>query len=112
VGRKKHKYTGRLRVNKKIMGYSYVCPSDGLVRLGYYCARCRPATRLDYRSIQHLFKGTKKRFDKEHVDLADATVGGEHVPGGCAVLDILDSTADLTHYSLTALMLVVDLSGA
>ncbi len=51
---------------------------------------------LDYRYTNHVAKAVQKRSDKEHVGFADATVGGEHKPGGCAILGIVDSTADMT----------------
>ncbi|KPL25584.1 MAG: hypothetical protein AMJ75_00270 [Phycisphaerae bacterium SM1_79] len=51
---------------------------------------------LDYRYINHVAKAVQKRSDKEHVGYADATVGGEHIPGGCAVVGIEDATADIS----------------
>jgi len=51
---------------------------------------------LDYRYGQHIAKGVRKRINKEHVAFGDTTAGGEHIPGGCAVLDVVDGTADLT----------------
>lgn len=51
---------------------------------------------LDYRTLQDLRKGTRKRAEKEHSEFADATVGGKHLAGGCRVLGIVDSTSDLT----------------
>lgn len=51
---------------------------------------------LDYRSHQDIRKGTRKRIGKEHREFADATVGGEHLPGGCGILGIVESTDDLT----------------
>ena len=51
---------------------------------------------LDYKELQHIKKAVRKRNDKEHEGYADATVGGEHIPGGCAVLGIDDATADMT----------------
>ncbi|MHC4890585.1 MAG: bactofilin family protein, partial [Planctomycetota bacterium] len=50
---------------------------------------------LDYREEQDIRKGVRKRINKEHVAFADATVGGEHKPGGCAVLG-MDITDDCT----------------
>ena len=50
---------------------------------------------LDYREEQDIRKGVRKRVCKEHVTFADATVGGEHKPGGCAVLG-MDITTDCT----------------
>jgi len=51
---------------------------------------------LDYRSTQHLAKAVRKRLDKEHVAFADSTVGGEHIPGGCAILGIVDASTDIS----------------
>lgn len=50
----------------------------------------------DYLYSQHIAKGVRKRMSQEHVTFADNTIGGTHVPGGCNVLDVVDSTADLT----------------
>ncbi len=50
---------------------------------------------LDYRSLQDLRKGIRKRLEHEHADLGDNTVGGIHNPGGCAVLGIEDGTATI-----------------
>jgi len=50
----------------------------------------------DYLFSLHIAKGVRKRINKEHVAFGDSTAGGEHVPGGCNVLDVVDSTADLT----------------
>ncbi|MCJ7482678.1 MAG: hypothetical protein MUO31_06905 [Thermodesulfovibrionales bacterium] len=47
----------------------------------------------DYLYCQHIAKGVRKRMNAEHAAFADATVGGIHVPGGCAVLGIEDGTA-------------------
>lgn len=46
----------------------------------------------DYLYSQHIAKAVRKRLEQEHADFADATVGGIHVPGGCAVLGIEDGT--------------------
>jgi cytoskeletal protein CcmA (bactofilin family) len=43
-------------------------------------------------------KGVRKRSNKEHEAYGDATVGGEHIPGKANVVDILDSTSDLSNY--------------
>jgi hypothetical protein len=51
---------------------------------------------LDYRSLQDLRKGVRKRLNKEHVVFGDLTVGGEHVPGRCQVVAMVDGTADVT----------------
>ena len=51
---------------------------------------------LDYRATKHVAVGLRKRLEHEHTTLADATVGGDHVPGKCAILDIVDATADIT----------------
>lgn len=51
---------------------------------------------LDYRQLNHIAKAVRKRLNKEHVDFGDSTAGGEHVPGGCAVLDIVDASDDVT----------------
>ena len=51
---------------------------------------------LDYRYSQHLAKAVRKRLDKEHVAFADSTVGGEHIPGGCAILGIVDASTDIS----------------
>lgn len=50
----------------------------------------------DYITLQDLRKGVRKRLNKEHVDCADLTVGGEHVPGGCAIMDIVDASTDIS----------------
>jgi hypothetical protein len=50
---------------------------------------------LDYRALQDLRKGIRKRIEHEHSDFADASVGGIHIPGGCAVLGIEDGTATI-----------------
>ena len=50
---------------------------------------------LDYRWAQHIAKGVRKRMNAEHAAFADATVGGIHTPGGCAVLGIEDGTATI-----------------
>ena len=47
----------------------------------------------DYLYCQHIAKGIRKRMNAEHAAFADATVGGIHKPGGCAVLGIEDGTA-------------------
>ena len=51
---------------------------------------------LDYRYTNHVAIGVASRNNKEHKTYADATVGGEHLPGGCRVLAFVDSTADMT----------------
>lgn len=51
---------------------------------------------LDYRQLNHIAIGVRKRAEHEHSDFADATVGMNHLPGGCRVLGIVDSTSDLT----------------
>lgn len=51
---------------------------------------------LDYRQLNHLAIALRKRINKEHVAFGDTTAGGEHIPGGCAVLDIVDGTDDVT----------------
>ena len=51
---------------------------------------------LDYRYSQHIAKGVRKRINKEHKAFADSTAGGEHKPGGCAILDIVDQTIDIS----------------
>ena len=51
---------------------------------------------LDYRELQDIRIGVRKRIAKQHETFADSTVGGEHLPGGCRILGIVDSTADLT----------------
>lgn len=50
---------------------------------------------LDQRAITHLAKAIRKRNDKEHVAFGDTTAGGEHKPGGCAVIG-MDITDDCT----------------
>lgn len=49
---------------------------------------------LDYRYINHVAIGVASRINKEHKTFADATVGGEHLAGGCNVL-LLDTTANM-----------------
>lgn len=51
---------------------------------------------LDYRYINHVAKAVANRLKFEHEEFADATVGGTHKPGGCAILGIDDATADMT----------------
>lgn len=51
---------------------------------------------LDYQEFNDFRIGLRKRLRKEHVEFADATIGGEHIPGGCAVLLIEDNTADVS----------------
>lgn len=43
---------------------------------------------LDYREFNGLKAAVRKRLAKGHVDFADDTAGGEHVPGGCGVFGI------------------------
>jgi hypothetical protein len=50
---------------------------------------------LDYRSLQDLRIGVRKRIEQEHATFADATVGGIHTPGGAAILGIEDGTATI-----------------
>jgi microcystin-dependent protein len=47
-----------------------------------------------YKEIQDLRKGTRIRTEKEHVAPAADSAGGEHVPGGCQVLEF-DTEANL-----------------
>lgn len=49
----------------------------------------------DYLWSQHIAKGVRKRINKEHVAFGDSTAGGEHIPGGCNVVDIVDSSANV-----------------
>jgi len=49
----------------------------------------------DYLYSQHIAKGVRKRMNQEHSTFADATVGGIHTPGGCAVLG-MEITDDCT----------------
>ena len=51
---------------------------------------------LSYRQLNHLAIAVRKRVCKEHVAFADVTVGGDHLPGGCGVLGIVENTADLS----------------
>lgn len=51
---------------------------------------------LSWRELQDLRKGVRKRINKEHKAFGDVTVGGEHLPAGCRILGIVDSTADMT----------------
>ena len=51
---------------------------------------------LDYVEFNDLRIGINTRMSKEHVAFADTTAGGEHVPGGCAVLDLVDVTTDIS----------------
>lgn len=53
---------------------------------------------LDYRELQDIRKGVRKRINKEHVAFADNTVGGDHIPGKVSVVDQLDSTSDFSNY--------------
>lgn len=48
---------------------------------------------LDYRALQHIMKGVRKRVEHEHSTFADATVGGIHVPGGCQIMEYDDTGA-------------------
>lgn len=50
----------------------------------------------DYLWSQHIAKGVRKRINKQHVTFADNTVGGEHIPGGASILDIVDQTIDIS----------------
>lgn len=52
----------------------------------------------DYIAWQHLSKAVRKRIMQEHSEFADATVGGIHKPGGCAILgmEITDDAGDPT----------------
>lgn len=47
---------------------------------------------LDWQEFQGLKQAINKRLSKGHVAFGDETAGGEHVPGGCAVLGIEIST--------------------
>lgn len=51
---------------------------------------------LDFRQLNHIAIGVRKRIGHEHTAFADATVGGLHIPGGCAVLDVVDTTGDVS----------------
>lgn len=51
---------------------------------------------LDWRELQDIKKGVRKRISQEHTTFADNTVGGLHKPGGCAILDIVDQTIDIS----------------
>jgi hypothetical protein len=51
---------------------------------------------LDYRSLQDLRKAVRIRLAKEHKTPAATSAGGEHLPGGCRVLGIVENTADLS----------------
>ena len=53
---------------------------------------------LDYRYTNHVAKAVRKRMEKEHEDFADATVGGEHVPGMVQVLRLGDTSADISAF--------------
>jgi len=46
-----------------------------------------------YKELYDLRKGVAVRMNKEHVNLAASSVGGEHVPGGAAILFYGDTTA-------------------
>lgn len=48
----------------------------------------------DYVYSQNIAKGTRKRLNKQHIDFADSTVGGEHTPG-CSVVG-MEITDDCT----------------
>jgi hypothetical protein len=49
----------------------------------------------DYLQLNHIAKAVRKRMEQEHTSFADATVGGIHKPGGCAVLG-MEITDDCT----------------
>ena len=51
---------------------------------------------LDYRQSNHIAIAVRKRLNHEHTAFADATVGGVHVPGKVALLDIVDQTIDIS----------------
>lgn len=51
---------------------------------------------LIYRANQDLRKGVRKRAEQEHSAFADNTIGLTHKPGGCAILDIVDQTIDIS----------------
>ena len=46
-----------------------------------------------YKEMYDLRKGVAIRINKEHVNLATSSVGGEHIPGGSAILFYDDTTA-------------------
>ena len=46
-----------------------------------------------YKEMYDLRKGVAIRVNKEHVNLATSSVGGEHIPGGSAILFYDDTTA-------------------
>lgn len=50
---------------------------------------------LDFRELQDIRKGVRKRIEQEHATFADNTVGGIHTPGGAAILGIEDGTASI-----------------
>lgn len=50
---------------------------------------------LDYRALNDLRIGIRKRLAFEHVQPADSTVGGIHKPGGTSALGIEDGTATI-----------------
>lgn len=51
---------------------------------------------LDYRSHQDIRKAVRIRLEKEHKTPASSSAGGEHLPGGCRVLGIVENTTDLS----------------
>jgi len=46
-----------------------------------------------YKEMYDLRKGIAIRMNKEHQTLATSSAGGEHIPGGCAILFYDDTTA-------------------
>lgn len=56
---------------------------------------------LAYREFNDLRIGTQSRLGQEHIAFSDATKGGQHTPGGCAVL-LVDSTADMATFAAAA----------
>jgi len=51
---------------------------------------------LDFRELQDVRKGVRKRIAKEHKTFGDVTAGGDHLPGGCRILGIVENTSDLS----------------
>jgi microcystin-dependent protein len=51
---------------------------------------------LDYRYTNHLAKAVRLRMRKEHIEFDDGTVGGEHKPGGIALLGWVDQSVDIS----------------
>ena len=53
-------------------------------------------TGQDYIEFNDFRIGIRKRLARQHTTFADNTVGGIHKPGGCSIMDFVDTTADIS----------------